>query len=154
MEILKLIKLMYFAERQSFAVYGEPMSGDTYFALEHGPILSRTLDHVNHFIDSEPDGWESWIQDREDHFVSLREQGDPIEKLTALSEADLEVLETTWNEFGHYSASELRNLSHEICEEWDDPRGSCLPISISRILKSVGYSDPEVIKELVERIES
>lgn len=154
MEILKLIKLMYFAERESFRRYGESMTGDIYFSLDHGPILSKTLDHINNLVDSEPGGWESWIQDREDHFVSLKRAGDPTENLDLLSDADLEVLDVTWKQFGGYTAGQLRTKSHEICEEWEDPNGSRLPISIFRILKCVGYSDPEVIKELMERIDS
>lgn len=153
-ELLKLIKLMYFAERRSFAEYGEPMTGDQYYSLDHGPILSKTLDHINNFVDSAPGGWETWIQDREDHFLALRVEGDPIDRLTQLSDADLEVLEATWKEYGHYTASELRNLSHELCEEWEDPEGSRLPISYSRILRCVGYEDREVRQELLERIKS
>ncbi len=153
-EILKLIKLMYFAERESFARYGEPMTGDSFFSLDHGPILSTTLDHINNLIDSEPGGWESWIKDRENHFVSLRDDCDPTEKLTLLSDADLEILAHTWSEYGSYTASQLRNLSHEICEEWENPDGSRLPISYSRLLKCVGHKDPEIIAELLKRIES
>ncbi|MEX1236935.1 MAG: Panacea domain-containing protein [Pseudomonadales bacterium] len=153
-EILKLMKLMYFAERESFKAYGEPMTGDRYYSLDHGPILSKTLDHINNMVDSEPGGWESWIQDRENHLLSLREEGDPTARLTLLSEADIEILESTWSEYGRFSASQLRNLSHEICDEWDDPDGSRLPILVSRILKSVGHKDPDVVKELTERIEA
>lgn len=150
-EILKLIKLMYFAERQSFKEYGEPMTGDTYFSLPHGPILSTTLDHINNLVESGPGGWEHWIQDRDNHFLSIRYDGNPIESLTILSDADLEVLETTWQKYGHYSASQLRQLSHQL-EEWEDPEGSRIPISYERILKCVGHKDPDVVKEILDRI--
>jgi len=153
-EILKLIKLMYFAERESFTRYGEPMTGDSFYSLDHGPILSRTLDHVNNLTDSVPGGWESWIKDREDHLVSLQDDGDPTDKLTLLSDADLEILTDIWASYGKYTASQLRNLSHEICEEWEDPNGSRLPISYSRLLKCVGYKDHNTVKELLDRIKS
>ena len=153
-EILKLIKLMYFAERESFARYGEPLTGDSLFSLDHGPILSNTLNHINNLTDSEPGGWETWIKDRENHIVSLQDDSDPTGKLILLSDADLEILADTWAKFGGFTASQLRNLSHEKCEEWEDPNGSSLPITYSRILKCVGYKDPDIVKELLDRIES
>ena len=154
-DILKLVKLMYFAERESFTQHGEPLTGDSFFSLDHGPILSQTLDHVNNMVDSEPQGWEYWIKDRENHQVSLRScQQDPTPKLTHLSDADLEVLTNTWEKYGHYSGGQLRNLSHEICEEWENPNGSRIAISYERILKCVGYKEHEVVNEMLQRIKS
>jgi uncharacterized phage-associated protein len=152
--ILKLIKLMYLAERESFTRYGEPITGDTFYSLDHGPILSSTLDHINNLTESAPGGWESWIKDRENHLVSLQQNGDPTPNLTELSDADLEILAHVWDQYGHMTGSQLRNLTHQICEEWEDPNGSRLPIPYGRILKCVGHKDHEVIKELLQRIES
>lgn len=152
MEILKLMKLMYLAERASFTRYGEPMTGDKLVSMEHGPVLSSTLNHVNNLIDSTPGGWETWISDRESHFVGLRQQIDnPRQSLTQLSDADLDILESVWQEYGGYTASQLRNLTHKICTEWEDPEYSSIPIPYSRILKCVGYSS-EAAKELEQRL--
>jgi len=151
--ILKLMKLMYLAERESFTKYGEPMIGDNLVSMNHGPVLSITLDHLNNFIDSEPGGWESWISDRENHFVGLKVniEGDIALHLDQLSDADLDVLLTIWKKYGKYSGSQLRNITHEICTEWEDSDNSSLPIPYSRLLKCVGY-DPETTRELVQRI--
>jgi uncharacterized phage-associated protein len=152
LEILKLIKLMYLSERASFAEYGEPMMGDKLYSMEHGPVLSSTLDHINNLIDSTADGWESWISGRENHFVGLkREVKSPNETLTQLSDADLAIVESIWKNYGHMSASQLRNLTHKICTEWEDPEFSSIPIPYNRILKCVGY-DAETASELEQRI--
>ena len=151
LEILKLMKLMYLAERESFAAYGEPMIGDCLYSMEYGPVLSSTLDHMNNFVESGPGGWESWISDREDHYVGLRENGDPVPRLTQLSDADVEILGEIWAKYGHYTGTQLRNLTHKICAEWEDPESSSLPIPYTRVLRCVGF-EPEVAAELNQRI--
>lgn len=150
-EILKLMKLMYLAERESLHRYGEPITGDNFYSMNHGPVLSITLDHMNNFIESEEDGWESWISDREDHMLALRVSEDPTPKLLQLCDADLEVLESVYKEFGQYTGVELRHLTHKICTEWEDPNYSSIPIPYSRVLKCVGH-DPDVAMEIDQKI--
>lgn len=41
--VLKLMKLLYLAERESYRQYGEPISGDNLVSMPHGPVLSQTL---------------------------------------------------------------------------------------------------------------
>ena len=68
---LKLIKLMYLAERASLQAHGYLMTGDRFSAMPHGPVLSLTLDHINDGVRSEQDGWDSWISDKANHTVGL-----------------------------------------------------------------------------------
>jgi uncharacterized phage-associated protein len=151
-EILKLMKLMYLAERASYQKYGEPLTGDQLFSMDHGPVLSSTLDHMNKFVPSSEGGWETWVSDRENHLLGLqREIKDPRKELSQLSDADLEILESIWQEFGKYRAFDLAKLTHKICQEWEDPKGSAIPIPYFRLLRVLGY-DPDVAKELEQRI--
>jgi uncharacterized phage-associated protein len=154
LDILKLMKLMYLAERSSFEKFGEPMIGDRLYSMEHGPVLSRTLNHVNGFVDSGPDGWESWVSDRENHLLALNRQIHDVKtELSSLSNAELEILEDLWNQHGHLTGFELRDLTHEICTEWEDPENSSIPIPYMRVLRHVGYSQ-DVARELIERMRS
>jgi uncharacterized phage-associated protein len=154
LEILKLMKLMYLAERASYKKFGEPLIGDKLVSMDNGPALSITLNHMNRFLPSEPDGWEMWVSDRNDYLLALkREIKDPKEDLLQLSDAELEILESVWQEFGHYGSFQLADLTHRICEEWEDPHGSSIPISRSRLLRSLGF-DPETSRELEVRIEA
>lgn len=152
LDILKLMKLMYLAERSSFSKFGEPLTGDWLFSMEHGPVLSRTLNYMNGFVDSAPDGWEAWVSDRANHLLASKRQiQDVREELSFLSDAELEVLEDLWNEYGHLTGYQLRDLTHEICTEWEDPETSSIPIPYSRVLRHVGHT-PEVARELEQRI--
>ena len=44
---LKLIKLLYLAERESLRQHGRVMTGDRFVAMPYGPVLSMTLDLAN-----------------------------------------------------------------------------------------------------------
>ena len=153
LDILKLMKLMYLAERSSLAQYGEPITGDWLYSMEHGPILSRTLNHVNGFVPSATDGWEAWVSSREDHVLAGKRQLSDVKKdLSSLSDSELEILEKLWQEHGHLTGFQLADLTHELCEEWEDPEnGSSIPIPYTRVLRCVGHS-PEVARELNNRI--
>ena len=150
-DVLKLMKLMYLAERESLAKYGETITGDNFYSMAHGPVLSKTLDHMSNFIDSEPGGWESWISDRENHLLALRNNDVKIQKLTQLSDADLGVLGEIYSEYGKFTGTQLRNITHKKCTEWEDPNCSSTPIPYSRVLKCLGYNS-EVASEIDQRI--
>lgn len=150
-EILKLMKLMYLAERESISEYGEPMTGDRLVSMPHGPVLSCTLDHVNNFIESGDGGWNYWIKDRENHILALKIEENLPDILLELSEADIAILDDTFKEFGGMSSFELRDYTHDKCIEWEDPDYSSSPIPYSRVLKCVGYS-PEATAEITQKI--
>lgn len=153
LEILKLMKLMYLAERASYQKFGEPLIGDKLVSMDNGPALSITLNHMNRFLPSEPEGWESWVSDRNDYLLALKKEvRDPKEDLLQLSDAELELLESVWKQYGGYGSFQLAELTHEICPEWEDPHGSSLPITQSRLLRSVGF-DAQTAKALEERID-
>jgi uncharacterized phage-associated protein len=94
------------------------------------------------------------VSDRNDYLLALKKEvEDPKEDLLQLSDAELELLESVWTEYGGYGSFQLADLTHEICPEWEDPHGSSLPITQSRLLRSLGF-DSQTAKELEERIES
>ena len=61
LNVLKLVKLMYLAERESLRRYGETITGDALVSMRNGPVLSATLDHINGLVPSCQDGWDSLI---------------------------------------------------------------------------------------------
>lgn len=150
-EILKLIKLLYLADRESVDRYGEPISYDKMVSMDHGPVLSRTLDLINGCV-SDKDGaqWDAWISDRKSHCVSLRKSA-AREHLDQLSDADIEVLADVWDQFGQMSKWEIRDYTYDRLSEWRDPRGSSLPISEYRLLVALGRGEQEA-REIAEEI--
>jgi uncharacterized phage-associated protein len=153
--LIKLVKLLYLAERLSLQRYGEPLTGDRLVAMTHGPVLSMTLDHMNGALPSREGGWESWIDDRAGHEVGLLDPSklrSPEQDLLRLSDSDLEVLGEVWAQFGHWDRWTLVAYTHsEACPEWNDPDGSSYPIGYELLFRKLGYS-PEQTAALVDRI--
>src|SRR5229473_6211455 len=46
MNYMKLIKLLYLADRGAFLRWGRPVSGDRYFSMKLGPVLSVVHDLI------------------------------------------------------------------------------------------------------------
>ncbi len=154
MPLIKLVKLMYLAERLSLQRYGEPLTGDRLVAMPNGPVLSMTYDHINGALPSVEGGWETWIADRAGHVVALRDESkvrSPEQDLLRLSDSDLEVLGEIWAQFGHWDRWDLVKYTHsDACPEWEDPDGSSRPISYETLFAKLGYTS-EQASSLVER---
>ena len=146
MSHLKLMKLLYLADRESMRRFGAPISGDHVVAMPHGPVLSRVYDHMTGMVESCPDGWEDWITDRENHEVSLRKKIDSRDDLDMLSDADIEVLDEVWANFGRMSRWKLRDYTHDQCPEWQDPEGSSEPIPYSRVFEALGFKHDDALE--------
>jgi uncharacterized phage-associated protein len=136
-EKLKLIKLVYLADRRSFERRGKPINFDSYFSLPHGPVASSALDGMDHNF--EHPAWEAVSQAENRKDVTL--VGEVTED--RLSRADRAILDEIWNEFGGMTASQIRNWTHRHCPEYVevDP-ATRLPIDLSELLAQVGVADP------------
>jgi uncharacterized phage-associated protein len=149
--VLKLVKLMYLSERESYRRFGEPLTGDRLVSMDHGPVLSRTLNYINGATESAPGGWESWIEDRAGHELRLRKAISSAEDLDRLSDAELGLLRDVWSQFGPMDKYVLRDWTHDNCPEWKDPDGSSEPIRYETLLAELGYN-AEQTREVMDRI--
>lgn len=140
--VLKLVKLLYLADREALGRYGFPISFDNVVAMPHGPVLSKTLDLINGFVDG-PTGaqWDEWIGDREDHNVTSRRDFSRAD-LDELSDADLEVISDVIAQFGKWDQWTLRDYTHGL-KEWRDPNGSRAAIPDEEILIALGRDAKE-----------
>ena len=151
MSHLKLMKLLYLADREAIRRYGISISEDHAVSMPHGPVLSRTLDYMNGHVRSEQGGWESWISDKEDHEVSLVRNVE-IDALDELSQADIEVLQSVWQKFGPMDRWAITAWTHKNCAEWQDPNGSSFPIKRESIYRAVNHTD-EATREYLADID-
>ncbi|MCQ4145634.1 Panacea domain-containing protein [Vogesella sp. AC12] len=154
MSHLKLMKLLYLADREALRRYGMSISGDEYSSLPHGPVLTRTKELMDGYCKPVSGGWESWISDKENHEVELRHEANR-DLLDELSNADIAVLNHIWSDFGKMTRWEIRDYTHDKrnVPEWEDPNGSSRPIRLDAILRAVGKTHKQ-IKEDLEQEES
>ena len=149
---LKLMKLMYLAERESMKLSGFPMMSDRLVSLKHGPVLSQTFNHINDMAPSAQfGGWDSWISDKAENKVALVK---PLnaDDLDELSRADLTILGYVWDRCGHMTKYQIRDYTHraDICPEWRYPGDSMLPISYADVFVALGYSADQAAEMAAE----
>jgi uncharacterized phage-associated protein len=149
MSHMKLIKLLYLADRKALLQWGRPITFDWFVSMPHGPVLSFTLDRINADRDpSDPSYWHRYISERQGHEVSLL-GGTPKDQLSAAEE---ELLDEVFAEFGRMDQWQLRAYSHSL-PEWRDPQGSSLPIEIRDIFLGERRSESE-IEEIEEALQA
>jgi uncharacterized phage-associated protein len=120
MNKLKLVKLIWAADRYHLRKYGRTVTDSEYFALPHGPVSSLTLDVIDNdevalyaedisFISEHITPWES----DKNQIVLYNETEDDY-----LSETDKEALKFAWDTFGDKDPFELAdNITHQY-PEW------------------------------------
>ena len=142
MNKLKLMKLLYLAERESLLRYGMSMTGDYVVSMDHGMVLSKTLDLARETaIDAHPDGWYAMIARHGQYDLELTSSSHDTE-LDELSQADRGILKDIWDRFGHMDQWTIRNHTHTL-PEWKNPHGTSISVPPKDLLKILGYSESE-----------
>ena len=73
MSCMKLIKLLYLADREALLTWGRPISTDRYVSMDRGPVLSRVLDLATDGGDpGTPSIWASSITEPSNYECSSR----------------------------------------------------------------------------------
>ena len=149
-EVLKVAKLLYLADREFMSRYNFPILFDCFVSMPHGPVTSMTLNYING-MEEQRDHWEDFVVGRAGNKVGVSRQDMSVDELDELSDAEVHVLEATWDQFGHMSSWAVRNYTHANCPEWEDPHGSSNPIPYERVLK---FLHKENSAEIADEIES
>ena len=142
MSHLKLLKLMYIAERRALLGWGRSITYDSFASMRLGPILSGTYDLIG--LECPPPGWPLFRQRVArlgPYRVKLTQRNTP--EHSPLSDAEIDLVAEVYQKYGKMDRFELCKLTHEF-PEWQDPSGSSLPISIKAILERNGVSETEV----------
>jgi uncharacterized phage-associated protein len=138
LNVLKLMKLLYLAERRGIVEFGRPIAFDYYCSMPHGPVMSFTYDRIQA---AEKDSyWRKHITERDGYDVSLRGVRIPCDQLSPAEEG---LIDDIWKKYGKMSQFQLRDFTHTL-PEWRDPQGSSTPIQIEDILRAEGYSNEDV----------
>ena len=140
---LRLIKLLYFAERESAKLHNRPICGGHYVSMNHGPVLSEVYDLIKGTHPGQV--WPARIKGM-NLDVRLIEDCQP----SAVSEVELDVLDSVCDEWADRTTVDIMNHSHRF-PEWHHPGGSSHPIQPAELLKAVGKSD-KVIREIAEEV--
>ena len=137
MSRLRLLKLLYIADRQMLAKTGRPITGDRVVAMDNGPVLSQTYDLIKGREFASP-LWNKHLKQSGSQDVKLVE--DP--GVGELAKHEIEKLQSVAREFGALDDWEVADYTHQF-DEWQKnkpPKGSCQPIPLEDLLEAVGMA--------------
>ncbi len=145
MGYLRLLKLLYIADREWLAETGESITGDRAYAMKFGPVLSSIYDLING-NGSRAGEWDDYIH-TEGYALEL--VADPGRG--ELSKGIVQKLFEVTKRYAELDDWELSERTHEFKEWADHFRGETSPIPWQDILRAQGK--PEMIA-VVERDEA
>lgn len=140
LEYLTLIKLLYLADRKALVDRGMPITGDRMVSMDKGPVLSLVLDRITWGPQGNKTPWFEYISAPQAYRVSVVSREAPVDEL---SRYELEVLEQIDDQFGKMNRWDLVRLTHDL-PEWEDPRGSSLPIDPTKVLRESAVSEEQI----------
>jgi len=140
MEYMKLIKLLYMADRVALDCMYETISGDKYYSMDYGPILSRVYNLIINGPRIAPnDLWFKYISSPSDYQINLLSDPGTDE----LCEEEEDIIKNVYSTFGMVDVWKISNLTH-FFPEWTYPNGSSIPIHIEDILKAMNKSEGDI----------
>lgn len=120
---LKIIKLVWAADRYHIRKYARTVSEDYYIAMKNGPVGSLTKDVAefsdNEYSNVEPTDFEyigSYIRFEKNNENGVLSSINDVD-YDELSETDKEALDFAWENFGKYDWHKLVEITHKY-PEW------------------------------------
>lgn len=140
MAYMRLIKLLYLADRASLLEYGQPITGDRYVAMKLGPVLSTVYDRIK------GGEWGGLIRKiRYDVRLVGSEWTDP------LSESEIGLLDEVSGFCETLDHWKISDLSHDLPEWKETPRNRDIPVE--RILHALDKTENEIVEAAEEALE-
>lgn len=107
---MRLLKLLYIADRETLAERGRPITGSPAYAMERGPVLGLVLDLIKS-LDPDSEQWMKFI--RTDHYdVVLEQKPGNLD----LSRAEIRKLQEVSDRYRNDDEWALVKICHELPE--------------------------------------
>jgi uncharacterized phage-associated protein len=147
---LRLLKLLYIADRQHLQAFQRPIVGTRLVAMKNGPLHSEVYDLVKGEHVAEP-LWSEYIR-REGYEVELSK--DP--GVSELSAAEVRTLTTTFDRYQTLGEWDLAEVTHDF-PEWiesypDQSENTSHTIPFDSLLNAIGLQKdkPAILNDLQE----
>jgi uncharacterized phage-associated protein len=143
MSRLRLLKLLYIADREALQETGRPITCDAAVAMRHGPVLTRLYDIMKGEHVNSPE----FDRHVEQQGYQLTLVGDPgKDRLNRFEIRKLRALSERYRDMGDW---DLAEETHGF-PEWkrNDPGDSSRPIPFEHVLEAVGHP-PERVEAIL-----
>jgi len=144
---LMLMKLLYISDRNVLSTLGYTISDDNYASMNYGHVLLNTLSLIDGSIRSSNGLWSQLLLPSHNYKIALRSK--PPVKTDLLSQAELEIADSVYEQFGEMDRFALADKTHEF-GEWKNPYGSTFPIDYRDILIASGFDKKDAESILQE----
>ncbi len=144
-----IAKILFYADKKHLHKYARPILGDTYIAMEHGPVPSGVHDLIDEDSFLDPDVLEAAggaIEVRREGHPRLTARRDP--NMGLFSETDLECLRWALERYGSLSISRLRALAHRERAWLEAPRNG--PMDYALMIDEDLPGREELLEEIRE----
>jgi len=138
-----LNKVMYYVERQSLVLSGQPIFFDDLYSLPYGPIVSAVNDGIDSIEYPVKSSWSDHF-DLHGKIVSLKIEGD----LSLLSPFEEDIITKTYQEFKKMDFTKLHNVFKSLPEHKETQ--SRVPITHEEILEKEGYDQTAIAETINE----
>lgn len=146
---MRLLKILYIADRESILETGTPITGDRFACMKHGTMLSRLLNLVRHedsplLDECDRKEWDTYFVREEEYNIRLLD--DP--GVGALCDYETSKLRDVADRYRDSSQWDMRDVTHGLPEYYDPGETSDL-ISLRYFLEAVGMGDKadQIIKD-------
>ena len=111
MKYIKLLKLLYLADRKSLLERGRTITSDRYVSMDDGPVLSITYNLIQGDYRNTQHIWSNTIIPAEDFDVRLKDPDADVE-VGRLSRSEIETLNSVFDQYGHWNRLETHRFGN------------------------------------------
>jgi uncharacterized phage-associated protein len=136
MEYMRLLKLLYIADREMLAEIGAPITGDRVVAMVHGPVLSQVYDLIKGQA-ARAGEWEHYVRTVH-HHIELR---NPTSR-GKLNKAEVEKLQEVTERYQDDTVWDICGKTHQF-PEWQKyyVENTSTTIPWEEVLEAQGRAD-------------
>ena len=147
LSILKLVKMLYYADRMALECWHRTITGDDFYSLREGPIVSTAYDLMKGSGPKDlQERWFTFIQPRHGNTIALKHMPDT----GFLSDAEKETLAASFRKIA--PMSNVSAWMHKFFPEWEDPKGSSKRIEPKTVLRLLTPLTDEQISAIEEEV--
>src|SRR5229473_3099739 len=134
------LKTLYLADKEALIRWGKTITGDSFVSMPKGPVLNEIYRLFKGTSQKNQNEWDTYFSERVNHSIHLLKSVDT----GILSEREMEVLASAQKEIKSCAPWEVAAWLHDTCPEWEDPKGSSIPIDPLLILRNAGRTEEEI----------
>ena len=111
---IKLMKMLYFTEKEVWLCYGYSITCDEIFSMPHGPVLSHTYNMITN--GSNDSVCNDWISGEDDYCAALKPKGITAnnyeDKFNLLSKAEVLLVDEIYNKYKLLTKRQIWDIHH------------------------------------------